>query len=487
MTPDLSPSEFDPLDEPAEEFLARFRRGERPSLTEYADRYPDLADRIRSLFPALVELERAGSLSGPAVPGIPDHLGSGGPARIGEFRILRKVGEGGMGVVYEAVQESLGRHVALKVLPPTRTGSYLERFRREARAAARLHHTNIVPVFGVGEADGLHFYAMQFISGQGLDSVLDEVRRLRAGKAADPLTNPRGLTRTLLARSVAEGLLTGSFPPAADLAALPPAPEPTAASSQADLVTQPEARYYREVARLGVQAAEALSYAHGQGVLHRDVKPSNLLLDLHGILWVTDFGLAKADDEQELTRTGDLIGTLRYMAPERFRGQADARSEVYALGITLYELLTLRPAFDAADRVHLIEQVCHTVPPRPRKLDRQIPQDLETVVLKATARDPADRYQTAAALADDLRRFLADRSNAARRASVTEQLWRWSRRNKAIARLLTFIVLASVSMAVVFGVQSGPDSPRPRPWPASSASCRTRRPTCATPPSGRWP
>jgi serine/threonine protein kinase/WD40 repeat protein/Tfp pilus assembly protein PilF len=450
-------SESDPLDGPAEEFLARYRRGERPALTEYEERFPALAQRIRALFPTLVEMERAGSLpgDGPAVPGIPAHPGDGAPARIGEFRILRTVGAGGMGVVYEAVQESLSRHVALKVLTPNRRESYLERFRREARAAAKLHHTNIVPVFGVGEADGVHFYAMQFIPGQGLDSVLDEVRRIRAARSSGA-GRATGQSGSAVAPSVAESLVAGSFAPSADPPAggLPPSAAP--ADSQAghsELAGQPDARYYREVARIGVQVAEALAHAHEQGVLHRDIKPSNLLLDLHGTAWVTDFGLAKADDEQDLTRTGDIVGTLRYMAPERFRGHADARSEVYALGVTLYELLTLRPAFEETDRLALIEHVCHTSPVRPRKIDRQIPRDLETVVLKAIARDPADRYASAAALADDLRRFLTDRTIAARRASAPERLWRWARRNPAVALLLTVILVGSVSAAVVFAVQ----------------------------------
>jgi serine/threonine protein kinase/WD40 repeat protein/tetratricopeptide (TPR) repeat protein len=452
MTPDPLSSDFDPLAEPAEEFMTRYRRGERPALAEYEARFPALAGRIRIVFPAMVEMERVGDSPTGPVAVVPDHpvtAGDGVPPQIGEFRILRKVGEGGMGVVYEAVQESLGRHVALKVLPPNRTGTYLERFRREARAAARLHHTNIVPVFGVGEADGLHFYAMQFIPGQGLDTVLDEVRRLRGTKTSQGGPSPT------MARSVAEGLLTGTFPPADTRPdALPPAQPPASTDVRSELANQPEARYYREVARIGMQVAEALTYAHGQGVLHRDIKPSNLLLDLGGTVWVTDFGLSKADDEADLTQTGDIVGTLRYMAPERFRGTADARSEVYALGVTLYELLTLRPAFAGSDRVALLEQVCHTAPARPRRLDGHIPRDLETVVLKAIAREPADRYPSAAALADDLRRFLTDRSITARRASAVEQLRRWARRNKAVASLLGFILLAAVSAAVVFGLQS---------------------------------
>jgi WD40 repeat protein len=199
---------------------------------------------------------------------------------------------------------------------------------------------------------------------------------------------------------------------------------------------------------VGVQAAEALDYAHRNGILHRDVKPSNLLLDTQGTVWVTDFGLAKADDNGELTNPGDFVGTLRFMAPERFQGQADPRSDVYSLGITLYEILTLRPAFDNTDKPQLIERVTHEDPPRPRKLDPHIPRDLETIVLKAIAKEPADRYPTAAALAEDLRRFLGDRPIQARRSSTAEQVWRWCRRNRAVATLTATVVLLLLILAV---------------------------------------
>lgn len=153
------------------------------------------------------------------------------------------------------------------------------------------------------------------------------------------------------------------------------------------------------MARIGVQAASALQYAHGQGIVHRDVKPSNLLLDAHGSIWVTDFGLAKATDQQDLTHTGDVLGTLRYMAPEQFDGRADARSDVYSLGLTLYELLAMRPAFDETDRFRLVRQVTHGTPPKMRMVDPSIPRDLETIVHKAIDRDASHRYQTAKELA----------------------------------------------------------------------------------------
>jgi serine/threonine protein kinase/WD40 repeat protein len=449
-----SSAERNPVDRLAEEFADRFRRGERPALTEYTERYPEWAEEIRELFPALVVMEQlkpaadATGVEGTAVPG--------GTAltTLGDYRILREVGRGGMGVVYEAEQLSLGRHVALKVLPAQAVvnPTYLERFRREAKAAARLHHTNIVPVFGVGEHDGVHFYAMQFIAGEGLDRVLHDLRQLRPQGAGCP-GGAAPQPGTEIAASVAVGLLSGRFTipapapaPAAEETAPLPRLEPSHAALSADTSGT---SYYRSAARLGVQVADALGYAHKQGVLHRDIKPSNLLLDAQGTVWVTDFGLAKAEGADELTHTGDIVGTVRYMAPERFDGHSLPQGDVYGLGLTLYELLTLRPAFDGGNRARLIERVLHDPPARPRKFDPGIPRDLETVVLKCLAKDPAERYATAEALAEDLRRFLADRPVKARRASGAERLWRWARRNPAVASLLGCVAALLVAVAVV--------------------------------------
>ncbi len=342
-------------------------RGECPPLTEYTDRRPDIAQDIRELFPALVQIEHlkpaAGDLTGPTAPAPPPH-----PERLGDYRILREVGRGGMGVVYEAEQESLGRHVALKVLPlnPLLNRTYLERFRREAKAAAKLHHTNIVPVFGVGEADGIPFYAMQFIRGEGLDRVLYDLRRLRHPQAA-----PAGLVPS--EGSLAHSLLTGQLAnPAAqagtvegcpDVAAPVPNAEPPGSSALSGRGS--DAEYYRSVARIGLQIADALAYAHAQGTLHRDIKPSNLLLDGQGTLWITDFGLAKAEGADELTQPGDIVGTVRFMAPERFDGRSLPQSDVYSLCLTIYELLALRPAFDDTNKGRLIEKVLHDLPSPP--------------------------------------------------------------------------------------------------------------------------
>jgi serine/threonine protein kinase/tetratricopeptide (TPR) repeat protein/WD40 repeat protein len=456
-----SSSDRNPVELLAEEFAERYRRGERPSLSEYTERYPHLANEICKLFPALVMMEQL-------KPEAPDQTGGfeqpppeapaadGHPEQLGDFRIVRQVGRGGMGVVYEAVQVSLGRHVALKVLPPQAllSPTYLERFRREARAAAKLHHTNIVPVYGVGEDAGVHFFAMQFIRGEGLDKVLHDLRLLRrelgaAAKVPMPPTTPPASEP-----GAAQSLLTGRFIVSAS-------PGPDAAPDQPAADAHGEARslsalsgagsgysYYWGVARVGLQVAEALAYAHRQGILHRDIKPSNLLLDLQGTVWITDFGLAKAEGTDDLTHTGDIVGTMRYMAPERFDGRSLPQSDVYALGLTLYELLTLRPAFADTNKARLVEHVLHQPPLRPRKLDARIPRDLETVVLKCIHKDPSERYATAEALAEDLRRFQADRPIQARRASSAEQLWRWCRRNPAVASLLGTVVALLVAVAV---------------------------------------
>jgi WD40 repeat protein/Flp pilus assembly protein TadD len=198
--------------------------------------------------------------------------------------------------------------------------------------------------------------------------------------------------------------------------------------------------FYRSVARIGQQAAQGLAYAHARGIVHRDIKPSNLLLDAAGVVWITDFGLAKAENDG-LTRTGDILGTLRYMAPERFRGEGDSRADVYALGLTLYEMLTLRPAFDAHDRLKLIEQIKTEEPRHPRTLDPRIPRDLETIILKAIDKDPKRRYATAEALAQDLQRFIEDRPVLARRSSVVERAWRTCKRNPLASTLAAGLLL----------------------------------------------
>ncbi len=485
----------------AEQFLNRHRSGERPPLREYTDLYPELADEIREVFPALARLENIALSEEPsggdrtgAVPSASTSV----PERLGDFRILREVGRGGMGVVYEAEQVSLGRRVALKVLPHQmlRDPKQCRRFEREARAAARLHHTNIVPVFGVGEHEGTPYYAMQFIQGQGLDAVLDELKRISAaaamsvsrGNREESAASARSVATTAnetAAAVVARSLWIGQFEPPGDRAvsglsvtadqdpeseALPTSrsrpersvsAEPSASSASLSLPggrTRGRGRretYWQGIARIGAQVASALAYAHAQGVVHRDIKPSNLLLDNHGTVWITDFGLAKAADDQDLTQTGDILGTLRFMPPEAFEGRSDARGDIYSLGLTLYEMLAFRPAFDEKDRGRLVKQVSDSQPPRLGKLAPDVPRDLETIVHKASERSPGDRYATADDLVADLQRFLDDQPILARRASLLERYARWARHHPGIAILggvlTAVLVVATIASLLAAG------------------------------------
>ncbi len=387
----------DPVDRLAEDFLARYRRGERPSLSDYAQQFPDVADQVVDVIQVLLLMENLGAEQA----GENENDIGPMPERLGEYRILRELGRGGMGVVYEAIQEELGRHVAIKVLPTAALikTTQLERFRREAKTAAKLHHTNIVPVFGVGAQDGIHFYAMQYIQGQGLDTILKEVRQQRTRSGSKDTLRDAAATTQL---STISGY-----------------------SNRHD--------YARSVAQIGWQIADALAHAHTQGVLHRDIKPSNILLDQESRAWLSDFGLAQVEATDQLTGTGEIVGTLRYIAPERFKRQGDARSDIYSLGMTLYELLTIQPAFQESDRAKLIHQILKEEPPSPRSIDPGMPRDLETIILKTITKEPEHRYQTCQELADDLRRFLSDRPVAARRLQWWEISWRWVGRNRVIS------------------------------------------------------
>ena len=243
-----------------------------------------------------------------------------------------------MGVVFEAEQISLSRKVALKILPFAAVLDHkqITRFKNEARAAGSLDHPNIVPVYSVGEERGVYYYAMALVEGQSLAEVIAEMRldEKTVGANSDGHANP---TRV-------EPQVPQAF--AVETQKIPKAGISTQRSSQ-------KSGYFHTVARLGIQAAEALQFACENGVLHRDIKPANLLLDTKGKLWVTDFGLARLEAEAGMTMTGDLLGTLRYMSPEQAFGKRtilDQRSDIYSLGITLYELIALRPPFDVENR-----------------------------------------------------------------------------------------------------------------------------------------
>jgi len=408
----------DPLEELAAEFVERQRTGQGPTIAEYAERYPDLADEIRDLFPTIIAMEKLKARSERSADGLAT-LGPVTLERLGDFHIIREIGRGGMGIVYEAEQESLGRRVAVKVLPRQALleARHLARFKREARIAAGLHHTNIVQVFGVGESEGFHYYAMQLVQGIALDRIIGALASQMRPESGEP-----GSGRDRQSDAELCNKLLGQWG---------------------------SGEYWRRVAKVGLQVAQALSYAHAHGAVHRDVKPANLLVDVRGTVWVADFGLARSIESPDVTQGGEVTGTLRYMAPEQFDGRPDARSDIYGLGMTLYELLTLRVGYDDTDRSSLIRRIAQEPPPRPRKIASGIPRDLETIVLTALARNPAHRYSSAELMAGDLQRFCDDRPIEARRISVPERLWRWCRRNRAVAALTAVSLLLLVTTAVV--------------------------------------
>jgi serine/threonine protein kinase len=393
----------------AQEYLAALEAGQRPDRGAFVARYPDIAGELDTYLDAL-------DLFHAAVPPAPAVAPPAEP--LGDFRIVREIGRGGMGTVYEAVQMSLGRRVALKVLPfaAALDAKQLQRFKNEAQAAAQLHHTNIVPVYAVGCERGVHYYAMQLIEGQNL---ADLIRQLRPQQPPEAPASPI-ISTVAAALSTQRASHSGTF--------------------------------YRTVAGLVAQAADALEHAHQLGVIHRDVKPGNLLVDDRGNVWVTDFGLAQFHTNAGLTRTGDLLGTLRYMSPEQAAGQGaplDTRTDVYSLGATLYEMLTLEPMFGGADPQRLLRQILEDEPRPPRASDRAIPAELETIVLKAVSKNPADRYASAREFAADLRRYVGNLPILARRPTLSQRVRKWGRRHPAVLVAgVVFLVLVAVGSLV---------------------------------------
>lgn len=423
------------LAELVERVSTRLKAGEAVNPDELAREHPGHADELVRLLPTIrvmAELSKA-TRDGPRVP-FTDSLD--GVEALGDYFLIREIGRGGMGVVYEAKQRSLNRSVALKVLPfaATMDPRYLQRFKHEAQAAAMLHHPHIVPVYGVGCERGVHYYAMQLIEGRSLAAVVEEMKPSPTAKVQEPPIDA-----------------TADFSPTPSLPHCPTAKTaPVAALSTQSSKSKKDKTYFRTTVERIAQAANALEYAHSMGVVHRDVKPANLLLDNAGHLWVTDFGLAKFDAAAAMTVSGDLIGTLRYMSPEQAlarHGLVDHRTDVYSLGATLYELLTLRPVFDGADKHEILRKIAFEEPVTLRKLDRSIPEELETITLKALAKEPEERYASAGEFAKDLGCWLEDRPIRARPAGVVERTVRWSRRHPAAAGL--YATLVTVGFAVV--------------------------------------
>jgi WD40 repeat protein/serine/threonine protein kinase len=443
-----------------EEYAAALDAGARPDRLALLARYPDLAaalaecldglEFVHGVAPHLSQpgADRAAPAAAPAADIHPE-----GP--LGDFRIVREIGRGGMGVVYEAVQISLGRRVALKVLPLAGAldAKQLQRFKNEAQAAAHLQHPNIVPVYYVGCERGVHFYAMQFIDGHTLAALIHDLRRLARPKP--PAGAVGSLAGELASGRWAPAKRSGAdLQPTTDYVPTPASPAdsttPAAALSTERSTTSPA--YFRTVASLGVQAAQALEHAHQLGIIHRDIKPANLLVDAAGKVWVTDFGLAHCQTQPGLTMTGDLVGTLRYMSPEQALGQRsviDPRTDVYSLGMTLYELLALEPAYNGNSREEVLRQIAFEEPRPPRRLNPAAPADLETIVLKAMAKAPEERYAAAQELADDLKRFLEDQPIRARRPSLRQRAVKWARRHKTVVRAAVVVLVLTVAALAV--------------------------------------
>ncbi|MEZ6087504.1 MAG: protein kinase [Pirellulaceae bacterium] len=366
-----------------DDYLAQLKAGQQPDREALLAEHPELAHSLQACLAGLEFIHGSGDRDVSA-------------KRLGDFEIIREIGRGGMGAVYEARQISLGRKVALKVM---RFGAVsdpdaVERFQREAETVACLHHTNVVPIFAVGVENGVHYYAMQYIVGRSLDQ---------------------------FARSD---------------------------SSLVDGTTQTRPIAAETVVKWGLQAAEALSHAHARGVIHRDVKPSNLLIDdAEGRIWLTDFGLAKRSDDVTLSMTGALLGTPRYMSPEQAsatRRVLDHRTDIYSLGATLYELATGTPVFTADSPHEVISQILSVEPKSARARCPSLPRDLDTILMKCLSKDATQRYKSAADLADDLRAFIDGRPIAARRAGAIERASRWVKRQERNVKLTAAAIVGTV-------------------------------------------
>ncbi|HEV3167997.1 MAG TPA: protein kinase [Isosphaeraceae bacterium] len=459
------------VDKLVEELTNKLHAGSSVNIEDYVQQYPEHASLIRQVFSALEVMAELGrsSLVGKAQSGatVLEPGASGLLDTLGDYRIIREVGRGGMGVVYEATQLSLGRRVALKVLPLAAAldPRQRQRFQVEAQAAAQLHHTHIVPVFAVGCERGVHYYAMQLIEGQSLAALISEMQWFaqRAEPGAAQIQGPRSHVVDLSPPDKSEPGASG--PPTTgpaianrpegtalgDLSAEPASGLRTAEKPPSTGLSNRNREFFRTVARLGVQAAEALEHAHSLGVLHRDIKPANLIVDSRGDVWITDFGLARLQNEAGLTLTGDLLGTLRYMSPEQALGKRvviDHRTDIYSLGVTVYELIALRTALQGRNHQELLHQIASEEPVPLRRINPAIPRDLETIVLKAMAKEPDARYASAQDLADDLQRFLDDKPIRARRPSPLEHMAKWTRRHRPVVMTAVSVLL----LALIVGI-----------------------------------
>jgi serine/threonine protein kinase/WD40 repeat protein len=426
LTDELDPAVELLVADLADEFCARQIRGERPDPNELAARHPVHAELIRDVLMALQAAPPPAPAAGVTIP-------DSQPGVLGDFRIIREIGRGGMGVVYEAEQLSLGRRVAVKVLQSAALADLrlLQRFENEARAAGVLDHPHIVKVYGVGQDRGAHFIVMQLIDGRPLSELIQTVHRPIASDESEPTVKLR-------------------------LSVEPSTHHPTAPEDrQSTYPTVSTSTFFRRAAELGVQTAEALEHAHSIGVVHRDIKPGNLLLDAKGDLWVSDFGLAKLTaSDSGVTLTGDVFGTLRYMSPEQALAKhdlVDHRTDVYSLGATLYELACGRPAVEGQDKAEILRRVAESDPIPLRRRNRSVPADLERIIDKCLRKEPNERYASARELADDLGRFLRGEPVRAKPIGPARRAARWVSRHPlpfSLAALTALAIVVAIAVAI---------------------------------------
>lgn len=383
----------------ASEYADKARLGENPSIESYVERYPEMAAEIRELFPMVAALEQWKSDRENEVlrAQLPDQFKL---KRLGDCRIVREIGRGGMGVVFEALEGSIERRVAVKLLPwrismvPHRQ----ERFEREAQTIAKLRHANIVPIFRFGRHEDYAYYVMQYVESVNLGHIIGALSERQQVSPAQEIRDEVGDSESH--------------------------DSPAARSADRKGLKQDS---WKAFARIGLQVAQALRHAHRKGVLHNDVKPGNLLVDASGKVFVTDFGLAEPLNPDSSEVDESVNGTLRYMAPERFEGVCDETSDVYSLGITLFELVTQQSAFDTDSRAGLITAIAAGEVRSVAETGNDLPPDLAAVIAKAISREPNDRYQSAGEFASDLLRFINGERVSAKSAGG---IFRWLRRQK---------------------------------------------------------
>ena len=401
------PTEIDPrrvrsrvqIEVLASEYADKARQGKTPSVESYIERYPDMAAEIRELFPMVAALEQWKSDRENEVlrTQLPDQFKL---KQLGDCRLVREIGRGGMGVVFEALEGSIERRVAVKLLPwrislvPHRQ----ERFEREAQTIAKLRHSNIVPIFRFGRHEDYAYYVMQYVESVNLGHIIGALSERQQVSPAQEIRD-----------EVGESSSGESWTPeAADRKKL-------------------KQDSWKAFARIGLQVAQALRHAHRMGVLHNDVKPGNLLIDASGKVFVTDFGLAEPLNPDSSEVDESVNGTLRYMAPERFEGVFDETSDVYSLGITLFELVAQQSAFETDSRVGLITAIAAGEVRSVVETRNDLPPDLAAVIAKAISREPNDRYQSAGEFASDLLRFINGERVSAKSA---KGIFRWLRRQE---------------------------------------------------------